>query len=117
MEHGKNIIKELHCAHSGLTKTYKTAKQLYFWPSMKEEIRKEIGACQFCQEDRPAQVRPALNNLLPSAALHPMLHVASDLFDLHGDTYIVLVDRYSGYAWTEKLKRTDTRSICESLTR
>ena len=46
-----------------------------------------------------------------------MLHVASDLFDLNGDTYIVLIDRYSGYAWTEKLKRTDTCSICESLTR
>ena len=46
-----------------------------------------------------------------------MLHVASDLFDLHGDTYIVLVDRYLGYAWTEKLRRTDTHSICESRTK
>ena len=41
----KNIIKELHHAHLGLTKTYKTAKQLYFWPNMKEELRKEIDAC------------------------------------------------------------------------
>ena len=46
-----------------------------------------------------------------------MLPVASDLFDLHGDTYIVLVDRYLGYAWTEKLRGTDTCSICKSLTR
>ena len=44
-----------------------------------------------------------------------MLHVASNLFNLHGDMYNVLVDRYSG--WTEKLRRTDTHSICESLTR
>ena len=29
----------------------------------------------------------------------------------------MLVDRYSGYAWTEKLRYTDTRSVCESLTR
>ena len=84
---------------------------------MKEEIRMEIDACQYCQEDRPAQARPTLNNLLPSASLYPMLHVASDLFNLHGDTYIVLVDRYSGYAWSEKLRRTDTRSVCESLTK
>ena len=27
----KNIIRELLHAHSGLTKTFKTAKQLYFW--------------------------------------------------------------------------------------
>ena len=79
---------------------------------MKEEIRKEIDACQYCQEDRPAQAGPTLSNLLPSASLYPMFHVASDLFDLHKDTYIVLVDRYLGYMWTEKLRRTDTRSTC-----
>ena len=36
----RNIIKELHRAHSGTTKTFKTARQLYFWPNMKEELRK-----------------------------------------------------------------------------
>ena len=33
-----------------------------------------------------------------------------------GDTYIVPVDRCPGYAWTEKLRRTDTQSVSESLT-
>ena len=41
----KEIIKELHRSHSGLTKTYKTASQLYFWPGMKNEIRQTIDAC------------------------------------------------------------------------
>ena len=41
----RNIIKELHRAHSGLTKTFKTAKQLYLWPNMKEELCKAIDAC------------------------------------------------------------------------
>ena len=91
--------------------------QLYFWPNMKEELWKEIDACQHCQEDRPAQARPTLKGLLPSAFSQPMLHVASNLFDLNGDAYIILVDRYLGYAWTEELRRTDTHSICESLAR
>ena len=113
----KNIIRELHRAPSGLTKTFKTAKQLNIWPNMKEELRKAIDKCQHCQEDRPAQARPTLNGLLPSASSQPMLHVASDPFDLNGDVYSVLVNRYLGKAWTEKLRRTDTQSICESLTR
>ena len=50
----KNIIRELHRAHSGLTKTFKMAKQLYFWPNMKEELWKAIDTYQHCQEDRPA---------------------------------------------------------------
>ena len=32
----RNIIKELHRAHLDITKTFKTARQLYFWPNMKE---------------------------------------------------------------------------------
>ena len=104
----RNIIKELHRAHSGMTKTFKTAGQLYFWTNMKEELRKAIDACQHCQEDRPTKARPILNGLLPSASTQPTLYLATNLFDLHGDTYIILVDQYLGYAWTEKLRRTDT---------
>ena len=77
---------------------------------MKEQLRKAINACKLCQEDRPAQARPTLNGLLQSALLQPMLHLATDVFDLDGNTYIVLFNQYSGYAWT------DTRSVWESLT-
>ena len=37
-----------------------------------------------------------------------MNEVGTDLFDAIGKKWIVLVDRYSGYAWTHELKRTDT---------
>ena len=105
------IIRELQRAHSSITKTCKTRRELYFWPNMKEEICKAIYGCQFCQEDRPAQARPKLTGLLPSALIPPMLHIATNLFDTH----IILVDRFSGYAWKEKLQHTDARSICQCL--
>ena len=35
-----------------------------------------------------------------------MKYVAADLFDAAGEKWIVLVDRYSGYAWTDKLRDT-----------
>ena len=34
----QGIMKELHRAHSGIEKMYKTAVQLYFWPGMKNTI-------------------------------------------------------------------------------
>ena len=61
----RNIIKELHCAHSGMTKTFKTAKHMYFWLHMKEELRKAIDVCQHRQEDRLTRARPTRNGLLP----------------------------------------------------
>ena len=43
-----------------------------------------------------------------------MLRVTTILFDLHGDTYIVLVNRFSGYAWTDNLKPTDTQASIDA---
>ena len=31
-----------------------------------------------------------------------MKHMAADLFDAAGEKWIVLVDRYSGYGWSNK---------------
>ena len=51
----------------------------------------------------------------PSKAQSPMKHMAADLFDAAGEKWIVLVDRYSGYAWTDKLKDTSTASVTAKL--
>ena len=109
------ITQELHRAHSGVEKTYKTAAQLYYWPGMKNSIRQTIDNCRVCREDRPAQARPTAKIPQPSSALYPMNEVGTDLFDAIGKKWIVLVDRYSGYAWTEELRRTDTASVVGQL--
>ena len=43
-----------------------------------------------------------------------MRHVGTDIFDAIGKKWIVL-DRYSGYAWTQQLKRTDTETVTGQL--
>ena len=55
------ITQELHRAHSGVEKTYKTAAQLYYWPGMKNLIRQTIDNCRVCREDRPGQQPRYLN--------------------------------------------------------
>ena len=44
-----------------------------------------------------------------------MKHVAADLFDAAGEKWIMLVDRYSGYAWTDKLRDTSTATVTAKL--
>ena len=44
-----------------------------------------------------------------------MKHVAADLFDAAGEKWIVLVDRYSGYAWIDKLRDTSTATVTAKL--
>ena len=38
------IMRELHRAHSGIEKMYKTAVQLYFWPGMKNTIKQAVDS-------------------------------------------------------------------------
>ena len=52
------IITELHRAHSGISKTYDTARQMYYWLHMKNDIKQVIVACHLCQADRQTQARP-----------------------------------------------------------
>ena len=105
----KRVVRELHHAHSGLTKSFLTAQQLYYWPGMHSDIKSYIDACVPCQEARPSLARQKLlPPALPSDAVQPMRYVALDLFS-------AMVDRYSGYAWAAKLANTTTRHVLSHL--
>ena len=58
--------------------------------------------------DRPSKQRTTVHISPPSKAQSHMKYTAADLFDAAGEKWIVLVDRYSDYAWTDKLKDTST---------
>ena len=51
----QGVVRELHKSHSGITKTFLTAQQLYYWPGMRSDIKSFIEACIPCQESRPSQ--------------------------------------------------------------
>ena len=68
-------------------------------------------------EERPRQARQPVELQPPSAAAEPMRHVGTDLFDAIGHPWLLLVDRYSGYAWVKKMKNTNTESITKQLTK
>ena len=35
----QGVVRELHKSHSGITKTFLTAQQLYYWPGMRPDIK------------------------------------------------------------------------------
>ena len=111
----KCIANELHKAHSGLTKMMKTATQLYYWPNMRTLLELVVKNCSTCQKDRPRQARPKMKETLPSDTLLPMNELGSDLYDAIGKSWLVLVDRYSGYVWNAQLRDKCTSSVTAQL--
>ena len=112
----QEILRRLHLSHAGIAKTRKQAQELYYWPGITNEIKALVEGCQACmkysaslptdgQEEETASVEP----------LEPMEAVATDLFEWAGAHYIVLVDRFSGFIWCQKLKRLDTRAVLDMI--
>ena len=110
----QHILDLLHKSHAGVTRTYKTARAAYYWPTMKADIETLIKCCEDCQTLRPSQhdvVKP-----FPDAS-EPMHSVAMDLFSYAGRDHLVMVDRFSNFVWVQRLKSTTTAAITDVLDR
>ena len=82
----KKVLHQLHESHCGYGKTLQTARSLYFWPSMKYDIRNIVDNCEACQQLKPSKTLrklkgvffpwtkfPPLGNCSPSGKFLPSL--------------------------------------------
>ena len=104
----REITQELHRSHCGLEKTLATARGLYYWPGMRGQLKQMIEKRELCQKFRPSWPP---DPLIQTEAGYPMARVSADLFEANCADYIVMVDRYSGYPFVEKLRNTATSSV------
>ena len=107
-----NIIDQLHIPHGGIVKTLQAAKERYFWHGLKAEITERIEKCHECQQNRKANSPEPLNQTTATSAMEQL---SADLFDLNGNQYLVIVDRFSGYPFVSRLKRTNTEAIVKEF--
>ncbi len=109
----KEILRLLHLPHQGLTKTRESAKQLYFWPGMSSDIKNTVDSCEACQNLKPSL--PSLPVAETAKSTVPMEAVGTDLFDLDGQKWLLLVDRFSGFVMAEKLRSENTGAVVRQL--
>ena len=110
----QRVLELLHMPHSGMAKTLEQARQLYYWPTMTNDIKMVIEKCEACHERLPSLAKEPLK-AFPEDTI-PMSHVGTDLFQLLGETYLVMVDRYSGFPFCQKLRNTATADVTAVMT-
>ena len=110
----QRILELLHRGHSGISKTRVLANQMYFWPSMSRDVKTMVSSCEECFESLPKQQRMPMS---PSSAHYPLEATSADLFSYAGKTYLVLVDRFSGMIWCDKLSSLNTNTVTDLLVR
>ena len=112
----KKIKEFLYLPHLGQKLTYQAGALRYWWPGgFREEIFKIIAECQTCAIYAPSGQREpdAEERYQPKA---PMDLIATDLFEIKGCNYLVVLDVYSGFPWFNKFgKAPNTSKVTEAL--
>ena len=108
----QTILQLLHKPHSGIGKTRAAAQQLYYWPGISSDISQMVNSCQVCQERLPSQAQEPLQL---SSADKPFAKVGVDLFQLSGQHYLVMVDRFSGFPLVHRLPSEKTSTTTDRL--
>lgn len=85
----KNVIEQIcQKSHLGLNKCLSRAKDVFYWQGMAAQIKDIVSQCAICIEFRSAQTKdPMIPHKVPNK---PWEICATDLLELHKDTYIVL---------------------------
>ena len=109
----QHILDVLHVPHAGISRTREQARRFYYWPNLNKDIQNLVSRCDKCQESRPS--KPTTMPRVKTLASRPMEKVSSDLFQIGNKHYVVIVDRFSGFTWVEKLTKLDSAAIIRAL--
>ena len=91
----KDVLTALHKAHQGSTNMSLRASESVWWPGLAQDIATAREMCNRCVRNAPTQ--PAMPPTEPRIPDYPFQLVAADYFAYAGHSYIVIVDRYSGW--------------------
>ena len=88
------ILDRIHEGHQGIVKSRRRATTSVWWPGLSRQVEELVKSCRTCIQETKHRPEP----LEPSAVpLRPWEKLASDLFELNGKPYLLVVDYYSCY--------------------
>ena len=104
------ILKHLHTGHIGTEKMQLRARSSVFWPGLTNDVKNITKSCEPCQKHAPKQRQEEILVHEPTAT-KPWSKLASDIFDIKGQSYIVIADYYSRFPYVKQLSNITSKSI------
>ncbi|XP_014670832.1 PREDICTED: uncharacterized protein K02A2.6-like [Priapulus caudatus] len=90
-----DILSQLHQGHQGVEKTRRLARESVYWVNISKDIEHMCRACKACQVHQDANKRePLVPHATPA---RPWQLIASDLFEINNQQYLIVADRYTKY--------------------
>jgi len=108
----QETLEKLHTGHQGIQRCRLRAQSSVWWPNISSQIQSLIQNCPTCLQYRNPHKEPMLSNELPE---YPWQKVGSDLFELNGVHYLLVVDYFSRFVEISKMSSTTSASINQLL--
>ena len=111
----RRMLDKLHTAHLGTLKSCKAAAQRYYWPHLHAEMTQRCQECIICEENqRMNPEEPPVQE--HDLAAYAMEFLGSDLFHFDGDTWLIVVDFFSGFPLVKNFgKHSSTAKVIKRL--
>ena len=103
-----DILDKIHTGHLGITKCRERARTSVWWPGMSKQVEDLVGNCHVCSKERQNKAEPLISFVLPE---RPWQNVCTDLFELNGKKYLIIVDYFSRYPELALLNSTTSTDV------
>ena len=107
------VLDHLHGSHSGSTTMLSRAAQSVFWPNMTQEVTATRAHCTPCTRAAPSN--PSMPPSPPVQPDFPFSHVCMDFFEVNGQTYLAMVDRYTAWLSVFCLAKDNSSNVIAAL--
>ena len=104
----QDTLSRIHQGHQGIVKCRLRVRTSVWWPRISQQIREMIQKCISCCESFQIRCEPMIPSSLPQ---RPWEKTGTDLLELKGKSYLLLVDYFSRYIEVGKLSSTTTKSV------
>ena len=108
----KETLQKLHNGHQGMERCRLRALSSVWWPGLFSDIQQMIQRCPECLKRSTSHSEPMIPSKLPN---YPWQKIATDLFELKGVTYLLVVDYFSRFPEVAKLTTTTSASVISAL--
>ena len=108
----QETLTKLHAGHQGIRRCRLRAQSSVWWPKISSQIQSLIQNCPTCLQHITPHKEPMMSSELPE---YPWQKLGSDLFELKGVHYLLVVDYYSRFVEISKMSSTTSTSIISAL--
>ena len=105
----REALNKIHEGHQGAERCRWRTKSSVWWPGITAQM---VENCKSCAKSVQHRREPLITSLLPE---YPWKVVGTDLFELRGQQYLLVVDYFSRYPEVVKLTSTTASSVIAIL--